>query len=112
MKIRTALSLIVLLLNATFCLCGQSAAEIGLVLDGSTVLHPDSERDMEPVRHRLRMVFRNTGSEPVIIINPTLGYGTGLREIVFYNGAWNAATQLRAADVEFSRKSMEPDNTA
>src|SRR4029079_12715112 len=65
---------------------GQSASEIGLVLNGgpSPSVRPcDGKKDKQDCL-RFKMVFENRGKEPAIIINPTLNYGTGIKEVRFY----------------------------
>jgi hypothetical protein len=46
---------------------------------------------------RVMMEFTNRGSQPVMLINPTLSYGTGLRELVYY-----FRTSFLAADAKES----------
>src|SRR5438067_1221411 len=71
----------------------QSASELGLVLRGTTVSGRPCERRNENLRcYAFRMVFENKGKEPVIILNPTLGYGTGIKEILFYYRELNRDT--------------------
>lgn len=65
----------------------KSASELGLVLTGERKIGTNLiERadDEIYVSYRVRMTFENKGQEPVIIINPTLGFGTGLKEARFF----------------------------
>lgn len=66
----------------------QSAKDLGLVLTGQKFLHKPVVRDNEVYfRLSIRMRFENQGADPVIIINPTQIFGSGLREARFFR--WN-----------------------
>lgn len=72
-----------------FCLPGvlvmaQSATDAGLVLNGTAEYCGRADiQNPEMDCYHLRMVFQNKGTQPAILINPTLAYGTGLKEVVF-----------------------------
>ncbi len=65
----------------------QSASEIGLVLraESPRSIRPCDGRTDNQDCLKYRMVFENLGKRPVIIINPALSFGTGIKEVrVFY----------------------------
>jgi len=72
--------LLILLLTPVVAFA-QTAEELGLVLTGTIVSNKANSEKLSAFE--LRMVIENKGAEPVIIINPTLGYGTGLTEASF-----------------------------
>ncbi|MFN0138580.1 MAG: hypothetical protein ACKVQW_00655 [Pyrinomonadaceae bacterium] len=72
-----------LVLTPVFALA-QSAAELGLVLKaikGSSSGFKESKPGHNV--YSRKMVIENTGKEAVIILNPTLAYGTGLKQAKF-----------------------------
>ena len=72
----TIVSFLILLLTSSFSF-SQTAEELGLVIrdiGGNGIRHGHGSG---------RMVIENTGKETVIAINPSLGYGTGLKEAKF-----------------------------
>ena len=74
-----------LLLIAPIPAICQSASELGLRLEGKAERCSEPEREKQDVDcYKLRMTFENKGSVPVIIINPSLAYGTGLKEIIYH----------------------------
>jgi hypothetical protein len=83
-----AIGLIVLLLILLpIGILAQSAEEPGLVLrdgKGASTSKPCEREDENHTCFAYRMVLENEGKEPVIIINPTLGYGTGIKEVIFF----------------------------
>lgn len=95
--------------NVVVC---QTASEIGLVLNGgpSPSIRPcDGKRDKQDCL-RFKMVFENRGKEPVIIINPTLNYGTGIKEALFYYNEYGSEPRTYTL-VEGAKKSAEVDPT-
>ena len=74
------------LLMAQSIVVGQTASDAGLVLRGGP---SPSSRPCDGWQKGLscikfRMTFENEGKEPVIIINPTLGFGTGIKEAWYF----------------------------
>lgn len=66
----------------------QSPSDIGLVLRGgpSSASRPCPNQLENQRCIRFRMFFENLGKKPIIIINPTLGFGSGIREArIYYN---------------------------
>src|SRR5258706_3245969 len=65
----------------------QDMKESGVVLRGLDMRCKTSTYRLGPIRSidfvSLMMEFENKGSETVILINPTLAYGTGLTEVEF-----------------------------
>lgn len=62
----------------------QTAEELGLALTGKVESIEVINRPKDiSFRIRLRMTFENKGREPVILINPALNFGTGLRSALF-----------------------------
>jgi len=85
MKHRIFIGLLSLLLMFPLSGLAQSAKELGLVLTGENFLHKPEVRDNEVYFHlSVRMKFENRGTAPIIIINPTQSFGTGLREARFF----------------------------
>lgn len=74
MKFATTIAFLFILLLTPVFVFAQTAEELGLVIR----LISGSVR-----RGGGRMVIENTGKETVIAINPSLGYGTGLKEVKF-----------------------------
>jgi hypothetical protein len=85
----------------------QSAADLGLVLRGG---NPSSSGYCKPDKdcRRHRMTFENNGSTPIIIVNPTLGFGTGAKEVIFYYREFNQESRTHAM-VESHRRQIDPD---
>lgn len=64
----------------------QTAENLSLILSGKREVDVriiDRDDDIY-FRYSLRMTFENKAQYPVIIINPTLGFGTGLKEARFF----------------------------
>lgn len=95
------LILIIAILVVPHLLWAQSAEKLGLVLKGYP-MGCAYEIGLNEKRYgcrRFRMTFENYGHEPIIIINPTLNYGTGLKEVVYYRSDGKS---------DVVRKSIEP----
>ncbi len=83
-QLRLVLLSFILLVFICIPSVAQSAAEIGLVLRGGPgVTLATCEKKESEICYRPRMTFENRGKYPIIIINPTLGYGSGIREAIF-----------------------------
>src|SRR5262245_4758932 len=82
MRFPSVLGIALLFLVSSGLSRAQTADELGLVLTGE-IEQPFwfdiNDRDPQ-VYFRLRMTFENKGHQPIILINPTLTYGTGLKE--------------------------------
>jgi hypothetical protein len=114
MKRGVTIALLLLFLIAPIALIAQSAKDLGLVLKGSSESGCKVVSTTEGIIscYKLRMVFENQGKEPVIIINPTLSFGTGLKEIVYYfDGKWNPEARKYGDEQEAGRRTVptEPD---
>jgi hypothetical protein len=97
--------IVLLLLLIPTGIFAQSAEELGLVLrDGKGEL----TKDYHHTCFAYRMVLENEGKEPVIIINPTLGYGTGIKEVIFFYREYGKEPGSYI-EVEGARKQVEPD---
>jgi hypothetical protein len=83
---KAPIAIVLLTLVSMFPLAGhsQTAEELGLVLSGERMFTKvfDGGKDI-CVRFGFHMTFENKGREPVILINPTLNFGTGLRSALF-----------------------------
>ena len=111
MKREVSIALFLLILIAPIAIVAQSASELRLVLNGGSPLpcktsNPE-EKDLHC--HRWRMVFQNKGTEPIILINPTLGYGTGIKEIIYYYRRYDPETRTYVSDKEGARMPIDPD---
>ena len=92
---------------------GQSLSETGLILRAES---PRSVRPCEGKKDnqdcvRFRMVFENRGKEPVIVINPTLSFGTGIKQLRVFFEEYGEKPRTYI-DVEGARKSalVDPAN--
>ncbi len=115
---RPMIALRALIVSATFATLfwlapfahAQSASDVGLILRGGpSVSTSRCEKKKESQQClRFRMVFENRGKAPVIIINPTLGFGSGIKEaqIFFLEYGEGGETKI---PVEGRKKSAEPD---
>ena len=84
MRLNLAITLALVILFASPYLLAQSASELGISLSGKSEFCTADERENPELScYKVRMVFQNNGNEPVIIFNPTLGFGTGLKEILY-----------------------------
>ena len=96
MRLRSAIKITSLVAIFSACLvaptylCAQSTADLDLILRGgaSSSSKPCERQAENQTCYKFRMVFKNEDKEPVIIINPTLGYGTGLKEVVYQYDFW------------------------
>lgn len=83
----------------------QSASELGLRLKGtsssSSAKCENLDKGEECVKYR--MIFENTGSEPVIIFNPTLSFGTGIKSIHTYTLLKNNSDEMELAQSDVKR---------
>ncbi len=85
MKREVTIAIFLLFVIAPISAICQSASELGLRLEGKSEHCREPERKEADVDcYTLRMTIENQGSEPVILINPSLAYGTGLKEIIYH----------------------------
>ena len=95
MKPRISIGLLWLLLIVPTGIFAQSADDLGLVLRVKGPCHASRFGIGEPaefVCQKMDLEFQNNGSSPVVLINPTLGYGTGLKELIYYYVNFNLQT--------------------
>ncbi len=84
MNFKIPIALLLLILGTHVGTRAQTAKELGLKLDGKVEYCEREERqDRTKSCYKLRMTLTNNGSQPVIVINPNLGYGTGLKAAIF-----------------------------